>query len=498
LYGAKSRALEIRKIRVKRYKKVREKMPENNQETNKENNAPVNASVQVDVNNNNSVASVHIIAPKNGGEHITAAMVDAALKERGVVFGIHEDAIKKIEKDHIYNQDVVVASWLVAENGVDGTITWKYDRETSGTPIEDERGNVDYKNLGTVRNIYKGTVLADITNPTDGTPGNDVLGNVLVPKPGKKASYQVGTNTALSEDGKRISATADGALTFKNGTFSIEHELIIKTNIDFATGNIEFIGDITVNGDVLEGFSVKSLSGNVTIKGGVYGGEIGAAKAVVIKKGANHSKVTSGGDFNVMFCEYSDINCEGNLDATNLIICNVYCGGTLKIRGKSGGLVGGRYTIMNEVEVENIGSSHYPVTEVTLGNNAVLTNEKSELMKTIEKRNQEIHDLTLIIDFLNDKKKRDRKPLPQDKEEILGNSVRTRLIKSREIQTMNKRITEIDETLQNKQNLRINCKGTIYPKTKIVINTSRYEVSNEWTRCSVYIGEDGEITFGQL
>ncbi|MDR0986684.1 MAG: FapA family protein [Ruminococcus sp.] len=461
-------------------------------------NPPEDCVVTVDINTNNSVAAMKITPPKFGGKDLSLELVRKALADAGVTHGLNEDNITNAVKKFQFNTDIIVAAWTPPEDGIDGTIRWKFDRESSGTPIEDDQGNVDYKNLGTVRNIYKNTVLAEITLPTDGTPGTDVRGNTLMPKPGKKASYTVGTNTAVSEDGKRITSTADGALVYKSNTFHIEHEVVIKTNIDFATGNIEFIGDIVINGDIMEGFNVTSMSGNVLIKGGVYGGTVKAAKNITIKKGANHSKIECEGDFTVMFCEYSDIKCEGDLEATNLIICNVYCGGKLKIKGKSGGLVGGRYTIMNEVEVENIGSSHYPVTEVTLGNNAVLTNEKGELMKAIEKRNQEIHDLTLIIDFLNDKKKRDMKPLPAEKEEILGNAVRTRLIKSRDIQTMNKRIGEIDEILQNKQNLRINCKGTIYPKTKIVINTSRYEVANEWVRCSVFIGEDGEIAFGQL
>ncbi|MDR0944486.1 MAG: FapA family protein [Ruminococcus sp.] len=472
-------------------------MAEQTNSTNIE-NKPVDFTVQVDVNADNSTASMNMTPPKFGGIEPTVELIRKAIADKGVCFGILDKNITDAVKELQFGQDIVVAKWAPPENGIDGTITWKFDKEVTAKPVEDENGMVDYKNLGTVRNILKGTVLADITLPTDGTPGTNILGNTINPTPGKKASYQLGANTELSEDGKRIVAFTDGALVYKNGTFAIDHEVVIKTNIDFSTGNIEFIGDVVVNGDVMEGFKVESTSGNVLIKGGVYGGDIKAKGNIIIKKGANHSKINAGGDFNVMFCEYSDINCGGNLEATNLIICNVYCGGKLKIKGKSGGLVGGRYTIMSEVEVENIGSSHYPVTEVTLGNNAVLTNEKMEHMKIIEKREQENHDLTLIIDYLNDKKKKEMKPLPGEKEEILGNAVRTRLIKQREIGDMKKRISEIDEMLLNKQNLRINCKGTIYPKTKIVINTSRYEVSAEWTHCSVYIGEDGEIAFGQL
>jgi hypothetical protein len=147
--------------------------------------------------------------------------------------------------------------------------------------------------------------------------------------------------------------------------------------------------------------------------------------------------------------------------------------------------------------VGNIGSQHYPITEITLGNNAVLATEKEDLERGIATRDQEVHDLGLIIDYLNNKKKELRK-LPADKDEVLGNSVRQRLIKGREIQKMRARIDEINGMLSNRQNLRINCKGTIYPKTKIIINEMRCEVVVEWKHVSVYIDEDGEFKFAPL
>jgi uncharacterized protein (DUF342 family) len=465
---------------------------------NKENTeAPIDCSILCTVNSNNTVVTITVTPPLNGGTDVSIDLLKAALDEKGVKAGIIDKALSDIVEFSQYNADVIVARAKPAENGVDGTITYLFDKTVDGKPVEDEKGNVNYKNLGTIRTILRTTPIADITFPTDGEEGFDVRGQTIVPRPGKKASYQLGPGTMLTREDTQIVATIDGALFWRNNSFCIDHEITIKSDIDFKTGNIDFIGDVTINGDVLEGFKVVSEKGSVLVKGAVFGGEITAGIDVTLKKGANHAKITAKGNVDALFCEYSTINCDGDFASQNLILCDVYCGGKLSTKGGSGGLVGGRYTVITECDVGNIGSQHYPITEITLGNNAVLANEKVEIIRGIEKRNQEVHDLGLIIDYLNNKKKELRR-LPEDKEEVLGNAVRTRLIKGREIQNMNKRIQEIDLILANRQNLKINVKGTIYPKTKIVINSCRYEVNTEWKHVSVYLDEENEFHFAPM
>ena len=76
-------------------------------------------------------------------------------------------------------------------NGVDGTIEYYFKKESTFKPIEDENGNVDYKNLGLVRNIYHGTPIAKITPPTEGTPGTDIMGKSVAQKHGVPAKLSL-------------------------------------------------------------------------------------------------------------------------------------------------------------------------------------------------------------------------------------------------------------------------------------------------------------------
>jgi uncharacterized protein (DUF342 family) len=470
---------------------------EENKNATEKTEAPIDCKINVLLSSNYSAASIYIVSPKHGGKDITIEALNTALKDNNVVFGIDTEKIAEICEKKKYEEDFVIAKWQQSVNGTDGSIVYKFEKVTTGIPVEDEAGFVDYKMLGTIRNIYKGTIIAEITLPTPGEAGYDIRGQELLPKPGTKASYVVGTGTVLNEEGTLITALIDGALFFEGGAFVVRKDVTIKSDIDFKTGNIEFIGDVVVSGDVFEGFKVSSSGGNVTIKGAVYSAVIEAKGDVEIKKGANHAKLTAQGNIRAQFCEYCDLHANGDIDAQTLILSNAYCGGTLTTKGANGGLVGGRYTIITGAQVNNIGSPRYPITEVTLGNNAVLANEMFELNNSIENRNNEIRDLTLIIDYLNNKKKTDFKLAP-DKEEVLGNAVRTRLIKNRDIAKANKRIQEINAILANRQDLKLEVKGSIYPKTKIVINSCRYEVNTEWKHVSVFLDEENEFHFAPL
>lgn len=84
--------------------------------------------------------------------------------------------------------------------------------------------------------------------------------------------------------------------------------------------------------------------------------------------------------------------------------------------------MGGKYTSLSSAELPNIGTKNYTPTMLTIGDNALLAEERDSLLMEIEKNNKGINDVTLIINFLNEKKKEQRS-LPEDKEKILATPV---------------------------------------------------------------------------
>lgn len=451
---------------------------------------PVDCEIFVSVATNCSEAFVTVEPPENGGREVTVDAINQKLAEFKITYGIKHDEIKRIVNEKLYGERTLIAEWTPSENGIDGTITYHFEKQVKIAPVEDEHGFVDYKNLGLIRTVRKGDVIADITLPTDGQPGMDVRGQVLRQIVGKKASYTLGTNTVLTDDGTQIVAATDGNINFKNNAFSIDQVVTISGDVDASVGNISFVGDVIVKGEVMEGFKISSNS-NIIVSGNVNGATLEADGDIIIKKGCINSKVIAHGSVTINFCEHSNIKCDGDLISSNFVICDVYCG-NLSVKGTNGGLMGGTYTSLTSVEIPNIGTKNYTPTLLTVGDNALLAEEKVVVLKNIEKLQKSLDDLTLIINFLNEKKK-ELHTLPEDKEKILGNSCRQKILIGVDINKLKKRIDEIDTSLSNRQYLTIGCKGHMYPGVKIVINDAVFKAEDEYVRTRISLDEDGII-----
>ena len=452
----------------------------------------VDCKYDVSVSAGNKEAFIFITPPSGTGKGVTVDGIEAALKANNVVFGLREDVIKMIADDRKYSQKLCVAVAQLPIDGVSGSITYKYDKKVEAAPTENERGFVDYKDLGFIRVVRTGDVIADITLPTEGEPGVDVRGGKIAQYPGKKAQFTLGPNTKITEDEQHVVAASDGRLIFKNNAFTVETTVIINGDVDASVGNISFIGDVIIKGNVCEGFKVSSNT-NITVSGEVNGATLEAGGNITIKQGCVFAKITCHGNVSALFCERSSINCDGNISAQNYVICNIYCAGELTIKASNGSLIGGKYTILNSLEASNIGSKTYTPTDITLGDNAILADEKTQLEMKIAAAQKKIEDLTMIVNFLNEKKKELRK-LPDDKEEMLATAVRQRVLLNVEIKTNQKRIDEINVYLSTKQQLWVRCKGYIYPGTRITINDNVFKADTEYAHSMVSIGADGEIT----
>ena len=451
---------------------------------------PVDCVISVTVTSNCSEVYVTVDPPENGGREVTFEAILSKLAEHKITYGIKTDEIKRIANERLYEERILVAEWTPAVNGVDGTISYHFEKQVKIAPVEDDHGFVDYKNLGLIRTVHKGDVIADITLPTEGTPGTDVRGQTLRQIMGKKASYTVGTNTELTEDGTHIIASTDGNINFKSGAFVIDQVVTINGDVDASVGNINFVGDVIVKGEVMEGFKISS-NANIVVAGNVNGATLEADGDIVIKKGCINSKIIAHGSVTINFCEHSNIRCDGDLISSNFVICDVYCG-SLSVKGTNGGLMGGTYTSLSSVEITNIGTKNYTPTLLTVGDNALLAEEKETVLKNIEKAQKSLDDLVLVINFLNEKKK-ELRTLPEDKEVILGNACRQKVLMGIEINKLKKRVDEIDTCLSNRQYLSIGCKGYLYPGVKIVINDAVFKAEAEYVRTRISLDEDGLI-----
>ncbi len=454
-----------------------------------EENLPIDCIIKVNTSDGGFDAKIIAYSPRNGGKEISKEAVYDALKEAGVVYGISDGAISMMIVAKKYETWIDVAKATPPINGEDGRVEYLFEKSVSGTLVEDARGYVDYKNLNIVRNITQGTVIANIIPETQGTPGTNIFGAEIRQVPGVPPKYEPGENVILNEDKTQLVVKENGNLVFSGSRFHVQTTFKMDGDVDISTGNIDFIGDIIIRGDVKEGFSVKSFK-SVTVYGSVYGSVVTAGENIVIKNGAIGSSLSANGRIDIDFAENATIRCSEMLKANSIYFCDTYCNGEVNLTTRNGSIIGGKLVCTKNLQALNIGSRNYTPTYIVVGDNAILTEEKERLTARIAELNGDEEKCNKILEFLELKRKQ-LGSLPPDKTEIFNSAAKTILMARTERTQLNARIEDIDVQLQTKQNISVSCRKELNPGVKIVINDNVLTINDLYQHCEIGLGNDG-------
>ena len=226
-------------------------------------------------------------------EPIDPALVFQQLESLGIKIELHSDQILSA----CYG--LKSGKWMIGvgippKPPVDGRVDLVCDL-TSRQIQKEPEGRVDLLDRGKISSVEPGEVLAYWHPPVEGEPGLDVFGATIEPRPPKRMRLSAGPGVKLMENGTVAVAEIAGRPCWDQGRLCVRPELIISSDVDVSTGNIEFIGDVIVTGDVKESLTIKA-GGMVEVKGNVYNARIVAGSDVVIHKNLICGHVSAGGD----------------------------------------------------------------------------------------------------------------------------------------------------------------------------------------------------------
>jgi len=452
---------------------------------------PIDGTATITISDDKMSAYLTITGAENGGKEITAADIAQEIKLSPIVVEPEQNAIDAAIKNKTFGETIIVARGIRPINGIDGTIEYRFETGGALTPKKNERDEMDYKDLGLVQNILTGTVIANIALETEGEEGMDVLGLSLKPLPGKPAKYMVGLGTELNEEKTIITAATDGNLKWHKDHFTVDETLNIGEDVGVTTGNIDFIGDIFIKGNVFEGFSVKSKR-NILINGTANNAVVEAGGNIEVKVGCVNSTLTAKGDIKSGFCESCTLESGGDLISNSFVSCEALCRGTITAISGKGVVIGGKLTAFKGMVFNLLGSGAYTKTSLTLGEGALLSKEKKALEEEEGLLNEKISQYIQLAETLTAVKKKVGS-LPKDKEETLATVIRGRFQMSVETKKIRKRIQEIDESFLDNSSLFVEIRKTVFPGVSVRIGELRKKIEKEWDRCRVKIDNSGEI-----
>ena len=213
-------------------------------------------------------------------------------------------------------------------------------------------------------NARAGQALCEL--PAIPRSGRNVYGEWIQPEP---CPFQLGDRVALDpKNSARVIATEPGGVRYTGGRLSIEQHLEIPGDLDFKVGNIDFCGEVTIRGNVWDGFHVKSAK-NVTIEGGVGMATIEAGGDITIKGGVNgghKGRLICGGNLHVHYLHMVSVECGGDTQVD--IECHdstVLAAGSVTII--RGGIIGGKVQAGMNVSAGFIGAEMCVPTMVCAG-----------------------------------------------------------------------------------------------------------------------------------
>jgi uncharacterized protein (DUF342 family) len=250
----------------------------------------------------------------------------------------------------------VIARGKAAVQGIDGEIEFMYDQAAPGAPAR-RTDQVDFKELGLIKNVQEGQTIARIKPPTAGEAGFTVQGGELKAKAGRAARIKLGRNVVRSEDGTELRAAASGYVLVSSDRVSVENVYQVN-QVNTETGNIHFAGVVMVKGNIEDNFTVEAD------KGIEVGGSIGRAMLrtegdVKARGGAIGARIDAQRNVSAKFFSECTIGAGESVTAEDYILhSTIQAGKSVRVvKGPSGFINGGVTRAGETVISPNLGSN---------------------------------------------------------------------------------------------------------------------------------------------
>jgi hypothetical protein len=445
----------------------------------------VDATATVIVSPDKLKAYITLSAPDGGRMPAMEELADILYKN-GVIFGINRSNLENIAKYPVYNEMICVAEGVLPVNGQNGKVEFHFDVNRDGKPTILEDGRVDFRELNLIESVAEGQKLCTLIPPLPGTPGKTVLGTMIPATNGKAVSLPKGRNVTLSEDGLNLISAISGQVSYLDGKLNVFSTYEVQADVDPSTGNIYFVGNVSVRGNVLSGFAVEA-GGNVEVWGVVEGAVIKAGGDIILRRGMQgmgKGTLISGGDVIARYIENSNVEARNDIKAEAIMHSNIKCGNKLELSGRKGLLVGGTCKVGKEIVAKVIGSHMATVTDIEVGVDPSLRERFKSLKEEIATMESDLKKAEQAIAIL--KKLEMAGALSPEKQEMLGKSVRTKFFYSSKIGELREEMNVIEAKLQQDAFGKIRCYNYVYPGTKVAIGSCMMYVRENLQYCTIY------------
>ncbi len=464
------------------------------------------AEIEITVSADKMSAYLTIIPPR-GGKNADRPKIDAALSKAKVVEGLLETAIEGAIMVGVAD-GTLVAHGKPAINGTDAQFRSLLPDTGDRSPKVDDRGTVDYRELGQFSTVKVGDPLMERIPATKGSSGKNVLGEVIMPKRGKDYTFAKGIKGAAPSPRNYdmlVAEVAGQPIPIARGV-KVEPTLSVK-GIDLSTGNLEFEGSVNIASDVKSGMKIR-VSGDLIIGGTVEAAEIHADGNISIRGGvighgekANENSIrqdvahiTSGGTITALFVENAHIEAGDSIIITEVAKQSELIAGNHVIVGREGSrkghIVGGSAHASQLIKVVVAGSPAGLRTEIKTGLNPQLQSSFYAVEIRLDKLQKDLAEVSRALGYARGNAQR----VAQD---ILQKAEKTHEKLEQEIENCELEKEELEKRLQLADNAKVMISKQIYGNVTVHVGHQAWQVRDD-RGGGIFRIIEGEITFEAL
>jgi len=293
----------------------------------------------------------------------------------------------------------------------------------------------------------------------------------LPAKNGKDIPVKLGKNTVFDKKKQQLYATIDGQLSItENGKINAFPVFEVNGDLDFSVGNIDFIGNVVIRGNVPVGFKIKA-KGDIRVSGGVEGAILEAEGSILIQSGVtaqNKGYIHAGHDIKTTFVSNGKLFAEGNIMVSQAIMhSEVTALKEIHCLGSKGLIVGGLVQAGLSIKCRNIGNNMATPTVIEVGSNPTKGNELKELRLQLQEQATKLDKTMKAIQILN-QLMRKIGTLPSDKQAMLEMLKQTKEITEKTMLDIETELMTIEEELDQLPPATVEVSSYIYQGTKLV------------------------------
>lgn len=315
----------------------------------------------------------------------------SVLEAEKIVFGVKRDVLKQIsENPYSLEYPVIIAAGMPKVDGEDA-----YLRNELNHNSLPEHKVFNFRSVMHIPSVRKAQLLASAVPPKNGTHGTDVTGRSIPSKPGRPLRVKPGKNVIF--EAGQFFASCDGQVSITAKTISVNPVFEVKGDLDLRTGNVDFVGNISIRGNVPSGYELKA-GGDIVVDGLVEAATLQAEGNIIIKggvAGAMKGKVTAGGNVLANYLNQANVKAAQDIIVKSSILhSKLAASGNIDCR--MGTIIGGTISAGRNIYAKELGNELFTKTELAVGWDPLLEKAELETLQAIETAKDNIRKLSEI------------------------------------------------------------------------------------------------------